>query len=182
MDIKQIWIMVFIALIVAIVVSLVTSAVNPSLAPRTSLSSAPINANSCNADGVCEANAVIAQGAEISNLAVLNTLNTEDISSNVDLRIASINGDMLLEADDVSGGTDGLSTLFTDYLKSAFISRPLRINDFGGQTEILSNVTISDGDSKLRVISLKASGTNSTNAYVCVNNKGVLFRSQTPCV
>ena len=87
MDIKQIWIMVFIALIVAIVVSLVTSAVNPSLAPRTSASSAPINAHACNADGICEINDGLVQ-------------DSLDINGNLDVGgLVELEGDLQVSGD-----------------------------------------------------------------------------------
>src|SRR3989344_6131601 len=62
MDQKQFWITVIVALVVAVVVSFVMGAGSPNLAPRTSLSSAPINANSCNADSLCEVTSLSSMG------------------------------------------------------------------------------------------------------------------------
>lgn len=102
---KQILMTILIALVVGILSSAITASIvsrnvllGPTVPPKE------IKANSCNADNTCETNNVIAEGAEIVNLGVLETLSTSNIESNLDLTIVSREGGIIL-----NGYEDGVT-------------------------------------------------------------------------
>ena len=200
MDNRQIWITAFIALIVAIVVSLVTGVVSPALAPRTSLSSAPINANSCNADGICEVNNIKTNGqltlARNGDTQGVLIYSEEDrLYFNPDALNTKLQGNF----DIVNDQGDGKTTLTTNNLGSLVItptSGATKINadltlsgeGYQGGVIVKSNnlgsfiVTPSSGFAKFEGTLSTSTLAGDSIAYVCTNSNGELFRSQTPCV
>ena len=161
---KQFWTIVAVAIIAAVVSSFVTASMT-GRATSTSLA----KANSCDADIVCET-----RGLTSTALAKL--------SGGLDVQ----HGDTQIEGvlrslSDVELGRYGntnpvvVINRTSDYTKRNFIvSNDANITGslfVEGGTEIKNKLTLSGLSTK-----------NVTNAYVCVDYRGTLFRSSKPCV
>ena len=173
MDNRQIWITAFIALIVAIVVSLVTGVVSPALAPRTSLSSAPINANSCNADGICEIN-----GANVEGQLNVFGLGKFDNGLNVNNGDTNIEGN-LITLNDVELGKYGNVNPVMKIYQTSDGNKYLNVNDFA---KFSGGLNVDSGDTSIEGPLFLITLSGNSTAYACLDNQGKLFRSQTPCV
>ena len=95
---KQVLMTVIISLVTSVLASVITASIvsNNVLLGPTVPPTQIINATSCDADYICETNNLIAEGAEIVNLGVLETLSTSNIESNLDLKFLSREGGIIL--------------------------------------------------------------------------------------
>ena len=212
-DNKQIWTTIVVAVIVALITSLVTVALmgrNVDLAPTTTKNIiAPVRANSCDADGVCEANSLNIKGEKLytlnypeptennnyttlaaESLLLEGWLYAEQISSYEDEGSISIHDNIVLNHAGYSPIQSSGSLepgVFTGnfYAKNGWFGDEIIV---GGNIESgEEGVRLGEennGDiiltGTLRSTSLVTNITQ--NGYVCVDGEGNFFRSQSLCV
>ena len=156
MESKQIWMTAVVALVVSLVTALTVN-VAPGLSPRAG-STAPltVRANSCDADGVCEMNTLIA---------------TEDFRFKDDGRFNlgfTSDGHILVKKNAyiTSDELSAYDHIPPDLSGNLYVEKDIIVGN---------DLVVWDG---IGALSMAGNGT----AYVCLSSLGTFFRSQTPCV
>ena len=170
MESKQLWTIVGISLVVALAVTLVSGAVSsgPLFSPKTS-ANAYVKAHSCDADGSCEVNSLLAK--ENGVIIEGKVISTGEGGP----------GNLVLTSN--NGGVDVEGDLNAKRLNVQNITNlegtPLPEIVIGSYAEFMGKVRVNNALSADILVGLNMRG-NGT-AYVCVDHNGYLIRSNTPC-
>ncbi|HLC87258.1 MAG TPA: hypothetical protein VJH65_03235 [Candidatus Nanoarchaeia archaeon] len=181
MESKQLWMIIGISLVVALITSFATANIvskNITLSPSKNTPQ-NIRANSCDADGSCEANKFsitsngmqrieMGQNLEINDTLFKNYIATNDRSISLVPNVEGLFGTTRVVH------TFGIMSFYhPDYPEwGSLLVGPTGIAGINPNETILLKQRLKIGDMY----------TGGGNSYVCVDGTGELFRSDEPCV
>ncbi|MBU0466479.1 MAG: hypothetical protein KJ718_04050 [Nanoarchaeota archaeon] len=185
MNNKQLWTTIVVAVIAAVVASVITVSVmgNAMFSPPNLKITSEVNANACNADGVCE----------VISLTASEDITVGDAATFKYVSAGAITGNQLF-TDDFVINTDGSPDMRLILLNE---NEDIELHARNGASltvgedpyDVGHGAVVVEGGNLLVYGELGATGklnsqeyVGNSTAYACISLSGEIFRSSTPCV